>query len=332
MVCPVCSKSFEQRLNCPSCGVRLHYRTRRGSGGGFGGFSGQWLHKPWGRVVVGLILAQGLYYGFGRLYTSAILGIEGPEGLKEAWNSLEGLILLQALQLLALLLGSLLTGSGQRQGAVLGAVVGVWSGAFSVLLLAATPQSFSSVALYGQPLLQAAVGALGGWVGRLIWKPIVPPNLPGLARLVRKPPRRRTPLFAGPVFWGQVTAGAIVAVVGNISASFILNAVMDASGGKLSTSYHLQDVIITWEIRALTMLFGGAVAGALTMNGLKQGLVVGLIASLILLIFPAHRETLLLAFLTFVSTISLGLAGGWFGGQLLPPVVGYKATRGIGNM
>jgi hypothetical protein len=331
MVCPVCSKSFEQRLNCPTCGVRLHYRTRRNSGGGLGAFTGQWLHKSWARVLAGLLLAQGLAYGFTRLYTSVVLATEGPEALKEAWGSLGGLILLQSLQLLALLIGSLLAGSCQRHGLLLGALVGVWSGMCTVLLQATVLQAFSSVALYGQPLLQATVGGLGGWVGSLIWKPIQPVGLPG-PRLVRKAPARRTPLFAGPVIWTRVTVGAIVVVIGHASAGFILNMVLDASGGKLSTSYHMQDILITWEIKALTMLFGGGVAGAMTSNGMKQGLFVGLIASMILLIPPLHRETLWLAFLTFVSTFSLGLAGGWFGSQLLPPVVTYKSTRGIGNM
>jgi hypothetical protein len=241
-------------------------------------------------------------------------------------------ILWQALQLAALLLGSVLTGSGQRQGVVLGLIVGVWSGVVSVLLQAATSQAVTPVALYGQPLLQGAVGALGGWIGSLVWKPIQPANLPGLARLVRKTPRPRTRLFAGPIHWGRVTAGATLAVMGQISAGFILNNILDASGGKLSTTYHMQDILITFEIRALTMLFGGAVAGALTTNGLKQGLVVGLISSLILVLLPGHHETAWLAFLTVVGTFSLGLAGGWFGGQLLPPVVTYRSTRGIGNM
>ena len=45
-----------------------------------------------------------------------------------------------------------------------------------------------------------------------------------------------------------------------------------------------QDRVVTWEIQALAVLIGGAVAGYNTANGLKQGLYVGLLASAFLMV------------------------------------------------
>src|SRR5690348_11515271 len=68
MVCPQCHGSYSQRLHCPACNVRLEYRT--GASGRRPALSGDrnaWQHTPWGRILIGLLLAQGLYYGLWHL-------------------------------------------------------------------------------------------------------------------------------------------------------------------------------------------------------------------------------------------------------------------------
>jgi hypothetical protein len=68
MVCPQCHGSFSQRLHCPACGVRLEYRTSPSARGGAAYAEGPaWQQTPWGRMFIGLLLAQGLYYGLWHL-------------------------------------------------------------------------------------------------------------------------------------------------------------------------------------------------------------------------------------------------------------------------
>ena len=61
MVCTRCSTTHEQRLQCPSCGGRLEYWNPRRRW--FDGDARRWMQTPWGRIFLGVALAQGLFYG-----------------------------------------------------------------------------------------------------------------------------------------------------------------------------------------------------------------------------------------------------------------------------
>jgi len=244
--------------------------------------------------------------------------------------------MLQGLQVVGLLVGGVLAGAGQRQGVVFGAVVGVWNGVISVIALQGNAQFFTAVTLYGQPILQTAFGALGGFLGMLIWKPL--PNLtpPAIA------PRQSTPALIslrntpsrlnGPVAWGRVLSGVALAVGGTLWANVILDLVLQASEGKLTVNSYWQAQLVTWEIRGLALLAGSALAGATTVNFVKQGLCVGLGAAVILIGLRLGSkdgsidELLLIA----SSALALGMVGSWFGGQLFPPVPAFARRRNLG--
>src|SRR5205823_1778263 len=190
------------------------------------------------------------------------------------------------------------------------------------------------VSAYGLPLLHATLGAVAGLVGSVVFKPIpsqpVPPHLQGQ----RKPAGRQpgAGLLSGPVKWGRVFAGIGLAVLGTLSAARVFEKVLDVGGGKLGTTSEMQDLLITWEIQALALLFGGAFAGATAANGLKQGLIVGLASGFILVNVhtPFLHKGLEMSGLALLSCVSLALVGGWFGGQLLPPVIKFRRQRGMG--
>src|SRR6516225_9943625 len=91
MVCPQCNGSYEQSLNCPTCGVRLLYESR-GCGVGQASADDQWLHTPLGRVVAGIFLAQGLAYGLRMLCTAGVL-VTADEAQQSVWSTLYGLVL-----------------------------------------------------------------------------------------------------------------------------------------------------------------------------------------------------------------------------------------------
>jgi hypothetical protein len=278
------------------------------------------------------MLSQGLFYGLRQLITGIVLASSGSSA-DEVWGDVGNLVLLQGIQLFGLIVGGMLAGGGQRSGLVVGAVVGAWNGVLAAMLRQNPTQELTLVNLYGQPLLHSAIGAIGGWVGALIWKPIPASAVPTiLIPRRKKPPRRRSPLLAGRISWFRILVGAAFAVGGTLAATLIFQKLMDLSAGKLANTPPLQDQIITWEIKALALLVGGALAGSTTANGFKQGLLVGLATCVVLVGVQAPRTEALfeVAAYTALSTFTLCVVGGWFGGQLFPPLIKMDRRRGLG--
>ncbi|HVS39623.1 MAG TPA: hypothetical protein VMS17_28965 [Gemmataceae bacterium] len=335
MVCPQCAASYEQRLQCPTCGVRLLYD-----------FRGQktktvkpvtrWQQTPWGRIVIGLVLAQGLYFGLQHALLGLLEMLNNQGLVKWTWTSVSGLVFLQILQILSLAAGCVLAGGGQQRGVMLGALVGVWNGVLSVLLDPLlhpnfVPAGLTMLTLVGVPLLHIAFGTFGGWIGCTIWRPVHTdmPALPGQAtRKQAVAPRRMSPI-AGRVAWFRVLLGAVTAAAGYMTAGAVFAFLIDFSAGRLTSDGWWQDRVVTWEIQALAILIGGAVAGYNTGNGLKQGLFVGLAASFFLMaiLFGVNRSAPEIAVLTVAGCFCLCAVGGWFGGTLFPPVSTVKSHR-----
>jgi hypothetical protein len=166
MVCPQCSTSHPNRAKCPLCGTQLIFRDRERPR--ILSPIGRWRQKTWGRILIGLVLAQGLFYGLRHLATGVLLGLRGEEGLQEILQSSTGTFLLLGLQVTALLPGAILVGSGQRMGLVLGAVLGAWHGFLAGYLPGGVAVAHGDLSFYGLPLLQAFFGALGGSIGSTI--------------------------------------------------------------------------------------------------------------------------------------------------------------------
>ena len=182
------------------------------------------------------------------------------------------------------------------------------------------------------PVAQMVVGALSGWMGSFIWRPLPALTIPGVSRqLVKDGPSRPMKLFAGRISWFRVFAGSTLGVTGWLLAVRLFNALIQAADGRLGTDNLQQDLMVTWELRAFAVLLGGALGGMNTVNGFKQGLCVAFCTTSTLLIWTGHHGSILDALLTLVSTFILCVAGGWFGGQLLPPVAKMRGHRRLGS-
>jgi len=257
--------------------------------------------------------------------------------------------------------GGMMAGAGRPHGYLSGAAIGFLNGALFILVpkgAKVLPDGVSNedvldLVFYGQPVIQAVIGALGGLMGTLIWRPMAsvaapspaPPPSPLSQRLPMGPaPAVSTP-FGGPVSWVRVAAGTVLVLMGSSWANFILDYMIRASAGKLTLESTQHARFVTWEIAVLVLLLGSAAAGANCKNSMKQGLMVGVFTAIGLLLFhvqlgnsasiPAQalwlavlspRDNLddwglgLVALLTFATIVPLAILGGWFGGQLLPPL------------
>lgn len=331
MVCPQCSRSFDRQWNCPECGARLQFQTEFGRSSEppelEGHATSQWQETPWGRMAVGLLLSQGLAYGLQQLFTAGLIA-SGEEA--SVWRTLWGLVLLHALQGIGLLIGGAISGAGRRQGVLYGAFVGLLNGIIFLVVQNHAGETLTEIALYGQPLLHMAFGALGGLIGTTIWTPIPSVQVPEVESKPVAVPVPTWKFLAGPIYPGRVCLGTIVVVVGAVWSNFILNWVVDASRGTLEVRSHLQAQLLGWEITALATLFGAGLAGVSTLNGFKQGLCVGVGASLIMIGIHLGTPRITLETTVFLvgCIMTLSAVGGWFGGSLFPPVF-HKGRKSL---
>ena len=335
MVCPTCKKAYQLAMTCPACKVRLLYQAQSLKGGNLEDSDpgAHWQQTPWGRMIVGLVLAQGLSFGLQQLLTAWLLA-SGDDGSKQVWATLWGLALLHSVQGLSLLFGGALTGAGQHRGMLYGAFVGLVNGLIFLVVQRQSGEVLNDLALFGQPLLHMVFGGLGGLIGQQIWKPLPRVKLP--EDLSPPPPPVIVPakgllFLTGPVHLVRIFVGSAFVVTGVLFSGKILEFVINTGQGKLSLSSHLQAQLVAWEIAGLVIVIGSGLAGATTFNGLKQGLCVGVASSLIYigtqLANPkANLESVLFMLITMIG---FGLIGGWFGGQLFPPVARSRRRHSI---
>src|SRR5438034_915644 len=120
-VCPRCRGTTPDLL-CPQCGVRTADADAPPAAGPAAGDE-----PPATGLLVGLLLAQGLYYALRHLATAWLLA-SGTMPEAEFWGSFRGLITLQGLQMVALLVGGMLVAAGRRHGLLLGGGLGLLNG------------------------------------------------------------------------------------------------------------------------------------------------------------------------------------------------------------
>jgi hypothetical protein len=334
LVCPECKQLYEQNGVCPLCNVVLLYHANSLQTEQVTPipadeeFVPQWQVTPWGKILAGLILAQGLSFGLLQMLTAGFLA--NGDGT-DVWHTLWGIVLHHSVHAVSLIIGGALAGAGQRRGIIYGAFVGLTSGVISLFWRQHSSVSFASALIYAEPIIHLAIGGIGGAIGMLIWKPI--PLLPELEGNTPSPiPAFNFSFanaFSGPVYIGRVCCGAFIIVVGVVWSKAIMEFLLHASNGTLSISSQLQAQLVSMEIAALFALLGAGFAGATTRSGLKQGLCVGLAASMIVLGIQIGGPKFALdsSLSTMAGIVIVSLVGGWFGGQLFPPLDPSKRKR-----
>lgn len=317
MVCPACNGSFEQLLECPACKVRLEYRTDAE----LAGRGGHWQQTPWGRIVVGLLLAQGLAHGLKQLVTAVLLASEGHA---TAWQTSAGLICLFVFQGLGLLIGGAIAGAGQTRALLFGSLLGVMNSLIFCAFPLAGREPPSELELYAGLVMNPALGGLGALLGSWIWKPLAAVNVTIFPSdtPAKLPPVQTAPFWSGPISWPRAVVGAAVIVAGSLWTPAIMSWFLEAGHGTLEVKTHFQSWLLQWEISALMTLVGAGFAGASSFNGLKQGLVAGLMACVVLAGINLGNPRASFATMVYMvaGLMCLTGAGGWFGSQLLPPL------------
>ena len=339
-LCPKCHGFFAGQLLCPKCGVQLTaYEDADSDVSTLASKIRD--HVPplqapfFRRLLIGLVIAQGLFLGLRELTTAAVHVFDST-GVW--WETPRGLALGSLLQLGSLFFAALVGGAGHSWAVLLGLILGIANaGAIlgAAFYVGLQPERLW---LYGQPPLHILVGILGGLAGRLIWKPVQ--GLPLWQQTSSTPAPAPPPIVArdrGPISWGRILVGTALAFSGTIWAQPIRG---HFAGGVGSGSF--QGQFITWQVSILAVLLGSGFAGANTRSGFRHGLIVGFLSAGALLVaqlhlavpfFPAHEfwinqlgiglggPPLAILAVAGGSTFVLATIGGWLGSQLFPPTV-----------
>jgi hypothetical protein len=338
-VCPRCGAVATNQFLCPACGRRTV--DADGTDARDGDPSGDAVTFGSG-LLIGLVVCQGLTYALHHLAIAGVLRRAGPAEELAFWTTLPGVIVQQLAQGVALVVGGMLAGAGQKRGLTVGATLGALNAALLIGLQLLARQQPAEIVLYAQPVLHALVGGIAGMLGAVVWRP--GPDLGDLNAGTKSPdlltttlPPVREVTIPEPLPWGRLFVGTTVAVVGALGAGLIRNLVMSAGGNR--GGYELQQSqFITWQIALIAMVVGGGIAGSSTRGGALYGFWVGVLAAGLLAVLAATVDLRLkmsevaawflgaqvadgspasLAF-QVVQTVLAGTLGGWLGSLIMP--------------
>jgi hypothetical protein len=327
MACPQCNRVFPPgKSECPGCGIPLLESLASDDSHPD---EHSWQHTPWGRIAVGLFLSQGLTFGFNHLLKAGGLAATGWDLTPQ---TAEGVIALRVVQVVSLLFAAVLLGAGLVRAVMYGSLLGLVNGLIALVFPRVSDSETNEWLMMGIPVLHLFVGALGALAGRLIWKP--PPQF--LPTETKRKPRPSTgfkmpEVLQGPLHPIRVLVGSFAVLWGALFARFLLRWIVDHSNGLFQQQSGYQERMLTYQLIGLIALFAGGFAGSNTFNGFKQGLCVGILGAGLYVGMQLARMDLPTETILFLASIVFAVAalGGFFGGQLFPPVAHRRGRRSV---
>jgi hypothetical protein len=287
-----------------------------------------------------------------------VAGLAGAQIVGDGWWSTEtaGWVTL-GMRAAAAAAGGLVAGAGRASGWMTGLLSATIAGGLLLATdVAAHPAGPGPVA-YLAVLATAIAGLIAGTLGTVIWP--VPVEMPmsrtgsrgsSLLRLAQEQEDARK---GRPTQWLRVFIGVSIAFSGVVAADVMRTGLTKGSAGALHMGSAFHAPIICLELAAAAIFFAGATAGASTGAGIRHGLLAGFFAAVAVValtvlrspfLFPAVegyywvanvpnenvRDTGALAEL-LVSVWAICTLGGWFGGQLLPPLASKAQLQRLGS-
>jgi hypothetical protein len=286
-----------------------------------------WSRSIPGRVVLGLLLSQGLYYGL-HYALAEWISYDDPE------YEVVGFSVAHLFQMGTILVAALLAGAGQTTGAICGTLIGVVSSVLFTLTNQLHGLADTPVRLYAPPLIAINVGLVFGWLGSCIWSPPQIMNLSAIKEDPSVPTRVRPKIISWQIHWFRVAIGAAVLAAGIIWTPKVIGYVIAGTAEELQIESYEQRKVVTLWFAGLAVMFGTMFAGARTWNGALQGACAVMFAVLLLVgrlvsygpmdplkfltTYAGGIQMLGFALMT-VAMLAIGLASGWFGSRMLIP-------------
>jgi hypothetical protein len=357
LLCTECQTAFAGASHCPVCGGRLvspqeaHIlRKKRRK-------APPRISEPTaaGRVAVGVLVALGGYLGLREWVGAGLLGA-GIAG-DEWWETETAAWVTLGLRAASAIVGGLVAGAGRVGGWMTGTLAGCVAGGLLLSAdVAAHPAGPGPIAYLGA-LAAAVAGLVAGTLGTFLWpSPVELPRATSgsrgssLLRLAREQEEARK---GRPTQWLRIVIGVSIAFSGIVAADVVRTGLSKGSIGNLHMGSAFHAPVVCLELAAAVIFFGGATAGASTGAGVRHGVIAGLLAGIAAVaitatrhpnVFPAVegyfwlsnipneniRDTAALLEL-LIAVWVVTVIGGWFGGQLLPPLASKAQLRRLGS-
>lgn len=327
--CDKCGGRFADQLLCPTCGCQLRRETALVKAIPLplddSQSSADWL--PFlRRMGIGLLLVFGLFQALLHLAHGTELLLVNSVAPHSDW--------FVSMLSLAVFFAAMVTGTANRRAEANGFFLGLFSSGTFLGVEHVQGASFPEEWYVGLPVMQALIGTVAGFVGRLLYMPaprFSPANKPD-TRLNSAAKKKASP----PIHWVNIVIGVIIANVALVYAEPIrstMASVLGGSGGVGSGRF------VVWEISMIGSLLAGVAAGANTKWGLRQGTLAGLFASVGLvaaatkkgvskipaadfwvdqLSLSSENSTVVYGVMASSMMITM-ILGGWLGSHLFPP-------------
>ncbi len=262
--CRRCRGRFRGCMLCPKCGLQLQDGKPDWGEHELPPLAPPKEVLPWGgRLLLGILLAQGVYFSFRFLANVWLFAVDEAPGF---WRTEDGKIVRQVLEATSLLFAGIFVGAGHSLAWLSGILLGMLSSALSLGIEWWTEHALSP-SIAAQPLLYSVMGFLGACIGSVIWRPLFIPS-PQAVHHVSETSERV------PIFWPRVLLGMFVifcAVMGVLPIRGVLFKLGGYTGGNAAGSM----TFVSLQLAMLGILAGGAIAGATRKNGMIQGACAG---------------------------------------------------------
>jgi hypothetical protein len=346
LFCPACQAAFSGTSRCPRCGGLLLMPQEatalppRARNTGYEPYT----PSPANRVLVGTLLALGLYLALRQLATGWLMAANTD--LDSWWLTFEGLQVVLGIQTAAAVVGAVMAGAGRPNGLVLGGLVGGLCGGLflGAEVYSAGTQVFDLVLLI-QPGVLFVAGAIAGVVGGRVW-----PTPPDVEKPIPLSPDKLSSIRFGmeeviapgrPIAWIRIIIGAIVMFVAITQADIFRNQAQKYSYGTLKVSSHGQGKFLSLQLATIAALVGATLAGAGTGSGIRHGVLAGALAGIGVVALGASSGEFVpplqywlgklhmhgmevrdpsVMFVVGMSVALVGAIGGWLGGTLFLPL------------
>lgn len=342
LFCPACQAAFAGTQRCPRCGGLLLLpqeaaeavvpRVKEAP-------PAPPLPSPTSRVVVGCVLALGMYLALRKFLMGALMA-SGRE--PEAWwLTLDGLVAVCGAQAVAVVLGAVVAAAGRSGGFLFGASVG---GLCGVLFLGAELVGGAAGRgqfLYALPLALAFAGSAAGAVAARVWGGVPALSLRGPQDKPAGPLPLEDKAEPRPTSWLRIILGAAFVVFVVALTDDLRIRAQRYSGGTLHVSTIGEGHFLSWQFAVLGVMLGGGIAAGGTGAGFRHGLIAGFLASGGVFVFTratgldANPSEYLLNTLTRLGiemsgpivnvveaswVVLFATLGGWLGGIAVPPL------------
>ena len=351
LYCPNCQQTSARNDHCPSCHIRMVTAAEVFAHATVTPELPMAAVVPTvlERFVLGTLIALGLYLSLHEWCMALVHSLSGSSDWDGRFSAVGSIVL----QVVGVAMGSLIAGSGRKQGMSLGASIGLGCGG---LFLALKLASEDSVTLIGGCVMLGlvALGTIAASIGCTLWPApneltdeLEDPNASTISKIyatVQPEPRR--PRMA----WLLIILSGILGTVAVLGADPLREFLRDTLGSILQMGGAAKAALVDFEIAALLLILAGGVAGATTRRGLLQGAYAGVLAISLIgattlanlrpdsLVIEGMQRFLEMVFgegqpfqgmISFLMVMFiLMVVGSWLGSQLLPPIK-RKRKRGI---